>query len=50
MKFAKDPSVTEIVRIYRLNEEGKLEFQLYMATTKTPLIEHLRAVYQKLTF
>lgn len=48
MNFAKDPHITELVRTYNLNEEGKLELHVQMATTKTPLTEHLQVVYEKL--
>lgn len=50
MNFAKGPHVTEIVRTYKLNLDGRLEFQLDMATTKTPLTNHLKVIYEKLTF
>lgn len=50
MSFAKEPHVTEIVRTYKLNEEGKLEFTMSMATTKTPLTKHLQVTYEKLSF
>lgn len=50
MSFAKEPHVTEIVRTYKLNEEGKLELIVHMATTKTPLTKHLEVVYEKMSF
>lgn len=50
MSFAKEPHVTEIVRTYKLNEEGKLELTMNMATNKTPLTKHLQVVYEKFSF
>lgn len=47
MSFAKKPHVTEVVRTYKLNEDGKLELTMNMATTKTPLTKHLQVVYEK---
>lgn len=50
MSFAKEPHVTEIVRSYQLNEEGKLLYTMSMATTKTPLTKHLQVAYEKVSF
>lgn len=47
MSLSKEPHVTEISRSFLLNEEGKLELCVSMATTKTPLTEHLRVVYER---
>ncbi|KAJ8963298.1 hypothetical protein NQ318_018767 [Aromia moschata] len=47
MSFGKEPRVLEIIRCYKLVEEGKLEHTLQMATSNTPLCQHLRVVYEK---
>ncbi|VEN46271.1 unnamed protein product [Callosobruchus maculatus] len=47
MTHAKEPAVTEVQRDYKLNENGQLEMVMCMATSKTPMTEHLRVIYEK---
>lgn len=47
MSFAKEPGVTEIVRSYKLIEEGKLELEISIATTEYSLSKHLKVIYEK---
>lgn len=47
MSFCKDPAVTEIQKTIRLNEAGLLEIITDMATSTTPLTNHLIVKYKK---
>ncbi|XP_058116221.1 peroxynitrite isomerase THAP4-like [Anopheles ziemanni] len=47
MSFGKDPAVTAVQKKYRLNSDGTLEIQTDMATTNTPMTNHLNVIYKK---
>lgn len=49
MSFAKEPAVTEIHRTIKLVDENTLHQVVLMATTKTPLTQHLEATYKKVS-
>lgn len=46
ISFAVEPFVKSVKRHYKMNG-NKLELVVYLETSKTPLTEHLRAVYEK---
>ncbi|XP_072297572.1 peroxynitrite isomerase THAP4 [Eucyclogobius newberryi] len=47
ISFAKEPSVQQISRVFRLRPDGKLEQTVSMATTNQPLTQHLHITYQR---
>jgi len=49
MSFAKDPEVTKINRTWSLLDEDTLEQVVFMETRNTPLCEHLRVLYKKMS-
>ncbi|XP_044264497.1 peroxynitrite isomerase THAP4-like [Tribolium madens] len=48
MTFARDPPVLALEREFKLVENGNLEITVYMETSKTPLTQHLKALYEKM--
>lgn len=49
MSFSNGPAVTELKRVYKLcADTHNLEVTVFMATSKTPLTEHLKVIYEKI--
>lgn len=44
---ANEPHVTELKKRFKLLGENELEMQVDMATTKTPLTNHLKVSYKR---
>lgn len=44
---AKEPHVTELRKVIKIISENELEMEVDMATTKTPLTNHLKISYKK---
>ncbi|XP_049820025.1 peroxynitrite isomerase THAP4-like [Aethina tumida] len=45
--FASKPFVKKMMRCYRLNDKGELEYTMFMETTATPMTQHLDVLFKK---